>query len=278
LVSNGWSTWIQYHRECEIETTLENNIKFLYQCSRWARSNWRSNYTSLFTERYVWRQQKWSTYALHIATFTSLSFLFDPLIICLVFQSTSSWSSDEQKLALLTQLVFMGISKVVKLLGLFMREPYDIMYLPVSIMFGYFHGLIKLYALATLRITSWGSRADGDANDSHRMSPRARRSDSITLPPGHHPTLIRYNDEKISLTSEKTSLTSPSPFNEKEALTFEREEDGPPSESNHGSASSSDCDDLFDSADDRYDSDDSDDSYSSNSTVVEIETENSHGR
>jgi hypothetical protein len=54
LVSNQWKTWIQYHRECEIETTLENNIKFLYQCSRWARSNWRSNYTSLVTERHVW--------------------------------------------------------------------------------------------------------------------------------------------------------------------------------------------------------------------------------
>jgi cellulose synthase/poly-beta-1,6-N-acetylglucosamine synthase-like glycosyltransferase len=54
LVSNQWKTWIQYNRECEIETTLEDNIKFLYQCSRWARSNWRSNYTSLFTERHVW--------------------------------------------------------------------------------------------------------------------------------------------------------------------------------------------------------------------------------
>jgi len=55
LVSNQWQTWIQYNKECEIETTLENGMKFLYQCCRWARSNWRSNYTSLVTERYVWR-------------------------------------------------------------------------------------------------------------------------------------------------------------------------------------------------------------------------------
>lgn len=55
LVSHQWKTWIQYNKETEIETTLENNIKFLYQCSRWARSNWRSNYTSLFTERHVLR-------------------------------------------------------------------------------------------------------------------------------------------------------------------------------------------------------------------------------
>jgi hypothetical protein len=53
LVSHQWKTWIQYERECEIETTLENSTKFLYQCSRWARSNWRSNWTSLVRERYV---------------------------------------------------------------------------------------------------------------------------------------------------------------------------------------------------------------------------------
>jgi len=55
LVSHQWKTYIQYHPQCEIETTLENNMKFLYQCSRWARSNWRSNFTSLVTERYVWK-------------------------------------------------------------------------------------------------------------------------------------------------------------------------------------------------------------------------------
>lgn len=55
LVSHQWKTWIQYNPECELETTLENDHKFLYQCSRWARSNWRSNWTSLITEKHVWR-------------------------------------------------------------------------------------------------------------------------------------------------------------------------------------------------------------------------------
>lgn len=36
------------------------------------------------------------------------------------------------------------------------------------------------------------------------MSPRARRSESITLPPGNHPGLIQYNDYKaFSAESEK---------------------------------------------------------------------------
>jgi cellulose synthase/poly-beta-1,6-N-acetylglucosamine synthase-like glycosyltransferase len=55
LVAKGWKSWVQYNRECEIETAVENNSKFLRQCSRWARSNWRSNFTSLFIERHIWR-------------------------------------------------------------------------------------------------------------------------------------------------------------------------------------------------------------------------------
>jgi cellulose synthase/poly-beta-1,6-N-acetylglucosamine synthase-like glycosyltransferase len=55
MVNHGWKTWIQYHRDCEVETTLEDNSKYLLQCLRWARSNWRSNLKSLFVEWTVWR-------------------------------------------------------------------------------------------------------------------------------------------------------------------------------------------------------------------------------
>ncbi|KAK8121502.1 glycosyltransferase family 2 [Apiospora kogelbergensis] len=53
LVNYKWKTWIQHEEGCEIETTLEYGKKYLCQCSRWARSNWRSNWTSLVNERYV---------------------------------------------------------------------------------------------------------------------------------------------------------------------------------------------------------------------------------
>lgn len=54
MVSHGWQTYMQYHPECEVQTTLEDNPKFLKQCIRWSRSNWRSNITSMFSERYIW--------------------------------------------------------------------------------------------------------------------------------------------------------------------------------------------------------------------------------
>lgn len=55
LVRHGWKTCIQYHPECTVETTLEANSKFLAQCLRWARSNWRSNYTTLFIDCNVYK-------------------------------------------------------------------------------------------------------------------------------------------------------------------------------------------------------------------------------
>lgn len=53
LFSRKWKIQIQNHRECEVETTLEDDHKYLRQCLRWVRSNWRSNLTSL-TETQMW--------------------------------------------------------------------------------------------------------------------------------------------------------------------------------------------------------------------------------
>jgi cellulose synthase/poly-beta-1,6-N-acetylglucosamine synthase-like glycosyltransferase len=54
LFSHDWKIQIQNHRECEVETTLENDSKYLRQCLRWVRSNWRSNLTSLSEGRMWW--------------------------------------------------------------------------------------------------------------------------------------------------------------------------------------------------------------------------------
>ena len=101
------------------------------------------------------RQQPWCTYALHIATFTSLAFLFDPLLLASCWWATAGWKLENRQYAFWAQFVFMfAFTKVVKLVGLFRRHPRDVIFLPVSIVFGYFHGLIKLYALMTLHMVS----------------------------------------------------------------------------------------------------------------------------
>lgn len=43
-------------------------------------------------------------------------------------------------------------SKFIKLLGHYLRYPVDVLLIPVSILFGYFHGAIKMYAVMTLNV------------------------------------------------------------------------------------------------------------------------------
>jgi cellulose synthase/poly-beta-1,6-N-acetylglucosamine synthase-like glycosyltransferase len=54
LDSHGHRIAFQYHRDAEVLTELENNSKYLKQCLRWSRSNWRSNITSMFVQRHCW--------------------------------------------------------------------------------------------------------------------------------------------------------------------------------------------------------------------------------
>ncbi|KAI9792143.1 MAG: hypothetical protein M1833_001257 [Piccolia ochrophora] len=169
LVSHGWKTYVQYHKEAELRTTLEDNTKFLKQCLRWSRSNWRSNMSSMFMERHIWRQQPWSAYALHLATLSPPAFIGDCLLLFLCYQATQTYDDEVQAWALGLLAFWMIITKFLKLVGHFIRYPEDVMLLPVSILFGYLHGFIKVYAFLTLDVTAWGSREGADTDDAYRM-------------------------------------------------------------------------------------------------------------
>lgn len=84
-----------------------------------------------------------------------MAFLFDPLIIFALWKGTADWDVESRRQALWAQIIFVfGFTKVVKLVNLFRRNPSDILFLPVSILFGWAHGIIKLYALSTLKMVS----------------------------------------------------------------------------------------------------------------------------
>ena len=46
------------------------------------------------------------------------------------------------------------MSKFIKLLGHYIRYPVDFILLPISIIFGYLHGLIKAKAMLSLNVVS----------------------------------------------------------------------------------------------------------------------------
>jgi hypothetical protein len=95
------------------------------------------------------------------------------------------------------------------------RHPRDVVFIPVSIFFGFAHGFIKIIALFTWNVvglasdfswyfqinntytqTSWGSRPDGDINDSERMTPRVGPEEDMMTPLSRTESQIRYGDEK----------------------------------------------------------------------------------
>ena len=55
LVNHDWKIRFQYCAEAELQTTLNDDSKFLSQCVRWFRTNVRSNITSMFIDRRIWR-------------------------------------------------------------------------------------------------------------------------------------------------------------------------------------------------------------------------------
>ncbi|KAJ5484453.1 hypothetical protein N7453_011921 [Penicillium expansum] len=187
MVSHGWETYMQYHPEAEVLTTLEDNPRFLKQCARWSRSNWRSNLTSMFHEKHIWHRQPWSAYAVHLTTLSPPAFLGDILLVWLCHKATGSWGESwhDQSMTMLYLWIF--TSKWIKLLGHYLRYPVDVFLLPVSVIFGYLHGAIKMYAVMTLNVTTWGSRDGADDYDAERMK---KRTDADRMKQPYYPQYL----------------------------------------------------------------------------------------
>jgi hypothetical protein len=171
MVNRGYKTWIQFHKDCEVQTTLENNAKYLKQCLRWARSNWRSNVKSLFLEGSVWKRHPWSTFAVFQTTLTSWAWIYDFSMLYLFWQLTAGLRTEVQLVARVVWFVWVVcISRHIKYIEHFIRFPQDIKYALVIPLFGYFHSLvIKFYAMVTVNDTTWGSREGADANNNYRL-------------------------------------------------------------------------------------------------------------
>lgn len=102
-----------------------------------------------------YRSQPWSTYAVLQTTVTAWALPYDAFIFFSCYQASVAWDYDSRR-ALFIFLAFwtFGFSKTVKLWGHFIRYPVDIIYIPLYVAFGYYHGVIKLQGLFTLNAVS----------------------------------------------------------------------------------------------------------------------------
>ncbi|KIW04745.1 uncharacterized protein PV09_04473 [Verruconis gallopava] len=166
LTDYDWDIWIQNGPEALMETTINNPwTTFTRQLLRWVRTTWRSNPRSL-RQKKIYRTQPWSMYATNISLFINFALLWDPLLLISLQNATAGLPN--RKLLTTVMIVWILSSKVVKLVPYLLRNPTDIVLLPLYFAFAYAHSLLKLYALATFSDISWGSRSDVDENQRTR--------------------------------------------------------------------------------------------------------------
>lgn len=103
---------------------------------------------------YFGSRQPWSAYAVHLTTLSPPALLGDLLLVWLCHKATAPYGELLHDRAMTALYVWMFTSKWIKLLGHYIRYPVDVFLLPVSILFGYFHGAIKMYAVMTLNVVS----------------------------------------------------------------------------------------------------------------------------
>lgn len=65
---------------------------------------------------------------------------------------SENWNGNSQNLGFVMLMSWMFTSKFIKLMGHYIRYPVDFLLLPISIVFGYLHGLIKVYAMISLNV------------------------------------------------------------------------------------------------------------------------------
>jgi hypothetical protein len=78
----------------------------------------------------------------------------DPFLFVAYHFASATWNTEIRNRGWIVLAMWYLLTKIVKRIGLFRRNPWDIMYLPVSIFFGFAHGIIKLIALFTWNVVS----------------------------------------------------------------------------------------------------------------------------
>lgn len=97
--------------------------------------------------------------------FNPPSFIYDPLIwYCLtrwLNEELLDTRASDKVIAQGLFFLWLAFSKTVKLWGHFRQHPSDLKYVPLEILFGYFHGLIKIAALLTIHTVKFAYSSRG---------------------------------------------------------------------------------------------------------------------
>lgn len=158
VFSHGWSIQIQSDPNAILETTLEEDWKFIDQCLRWARAHWRGNLTVMDNETY-WRSSRyfWGFYTIYALGASSQPALFsDGIQFGLLHLAFGP--GQARTIAFACLVAWIVFTKNLKLIPHLVRNPGDVMFIPASMLFSYLHGFLNVYAALTLTHTAWGGK------------------------------------------------------------------------------------------------------------------------
>jgi cellulose synthase/poly-beta-1,6-N-acetylglucosamine synthase-like glycosyltransferase len=182
MVSHGWKMWAQVCNEAELLSTFKDNWRFLKQVLRWTRNTWRSDFRSLFTERFIWTRHPYTAFSMIDKFFSPFTLLSGPVTItyaCVKGYPLPIW------VIVISYLVWLMITRALKLIPHWLQRPQDIIHIPAWILFSYYFVIMKIYALFTLHVVAWGTRAGVDPMDDKKKEKEEVQEDekSIARPP-----------------------------------------------------------------------------------------------
>jgi hypothetical protein len=160
IVSHNWNMSMQVSPECTLATTFKADGKFFMQILRWTRNTWRSDTKSLIIERDVWYRYPIQAILMCDRMISPFTLMSGPFLFALSLFLTRTFSSGRDIItAFCIYILWILSSRTLRVLPHFYRCPEDISYLMYFILYQYYFALLKVYALFTLHITAWGSRA-----------------------------------------------------------------------------------------------------------------------
>lgn len=80
----------------------------------------------------------------------------DGLLAWLLIKSNKEIPGWNLTAVMISFAIWLVSTKAVKLVPHFHRYPMDVRFIPLAVVFGYLHGVIKIYALLTLDVVSCG--------------------------------------------------------------------------------------------------------------------------
>lgn len=156
-MQSGFKLYHQISEKSCLSTKFEDGKVLIKQILRWSRNTIRSDFKSLFIERFVWRRFPFLTIIMIDRFIAPVSMIAG--VILIIFGTVST----KNMFILTAGFAYIFLFRLIKLLPYFLfienRRPLKwLIYVPCFIIFQYVGALLLLYASFTLGNRKWGNR------------------------------------------------------------------------------------------------------------------------